>query len=121
VRFFLKKSDRLLKRADFLRLSDTGRKVHTAFFLAIVAPGRTGRSRLGVTVSRKVGGAVARNRIKRLSREYFRQHRQRLKGSLDINLIARRAAGEQGNQAIFAALEDLFGKVSLHSEHRPPD
>jgi ribonuclease P protein component len=120
LRFFLKKKDKILKRSEFIGLSTSGRKIFTDLFIAVVAPGRTGRSRLGVTVSRKVGGAVQRNRIKRLAREYFRLNRHLLEDHLDINLIARKAAGEKANEEILQTLQVLFGKLSRSSEDQLP-
>jgi len=111
--FFFKKADRILKRSEFVELSEIGVKVHTELFLALVAPGRTDRWRMGVTVSRRVGGAVQRNRIKRLVREYFRLHRHLLKGQFDINVIAKPAAADRTNPVVYLALQELFEKVSI--------
>ncbi|AJE04972.1 ribonuclease P [Geobacter pickeringii] len=89
--FSFPKEDRLLRRADFLRLSAAARKLHTPSFLILVAPPAGDRGRIGITVSRKVGTAVIRNRIKRLVREYYRHHKGSFV-SLDVNVIARRGA-----------------------------
>lgn len=117
MRFFLKKADRILKRSEFVGLSSSSsRRVHTDFFIALVAPSQGERSRLGVTVSRKVGGAVQRNRLKRLAREFFRLNRHLLKDRWDINLIARKGASSQPNPVIFRALKDLFEAIARQFE-----
>lgn len=48
------------------------------------------RSRLGITVGRKAGPSVKRNRFKRRVREWFRHHRDQLREPVDIVVIARR-------------------------------
>lgn len=58
-----------------------------------MARGREGGpTRLGLTVSRRVGNAVVRNRVKRRLREWFREARWELSGTWDIVVIARREA-----------------------------
>jgi ribonuclease P protein component len=83
------KKERLLKRGDFVRLSETGRKIHTPHFIILWGPSETGTVRVGITVSRKVGNAVTRNRLKRLLREYYRLHKELFICS-DFNLIVKR-------------------------------
>jgi ribonuclease P protein component len=65
--------DRLRRRADFLRCYRTGRRRSGSLSLLYFASNETGRARLGVTASRKVGNAVVRHRLKRCLREAFRR------------------------------------------------
>ena len=63
---------RIRRRGEFQRVFDGGRRVHGRH-LTIIAVPATGRdSRLGIVASKKLGGAVVRNRAKRLIREMFR-------------------------------------------------
>lgn len=105
------KQDRLTRRPQFLQLSATGKKIVGRHFLAIIATGKTSQTRLGVTVTRKVGPAVQRNRIKRLVREHFRKHRDEITGTWDINIIAKNKAGQASNLDLRHALTDLFIKI----------
>jgi len=70
-------------------------------------------TRLGITVTRKVGNAVVRNRIKRLVREIFRQHRQRLPSGLDIVWVAKQQAGEASFADVLADFEALARRGDL--------
>ncbi len=67
--------------------------------------------RLGLSVSRKVGGAVVRNRWKRLIREAFRLSRTRLPEGIDLVVIPRRG-GEPELTALLESLPRLAGRIS---------
>lgn len=82
---------RLRKRGEFVALQRDGRRATTAHFVIITRP-TNGPCRLGITTSRKVGGAPARNRIRRLVREFFRRHRPRVLPPRDLLVIARPGA-----------------------------
>jgi ribonuclease P protein component len=79
---------RIRRRREFLALSRAGERRQTPHFI-VLARGRSGCARLGVTVSRKVGPAVMRNRIKRRVREVFRRRARRLLPGHDVLVIAR--------------------------------
>jgi ribonuclease P protein component len=108
------KSARLRKRPQFLRLSRSGKKIHTPNFVVICETNGCGETRLGITVSGKVGNAVVRNRIKRFVREVFRRRRYELAQGLDILVIAKKSA----TGVSFTLVENELGK-SL-GNHRSP-
>ena len=114
--FSFTKADRILKHNEFIQLSKFGRKLHQDYFIAIYAPGRFGRCRLGITVTKKVGGAATRNRIKRLVREYFRLNRHLLSCEWDINIISNKEAADISSEKLFASLQYIFKRISSSDE-----
>jgi len=95
----------LRKRFEFRRVRNEGRRVHTASFVIQVAANTQSPSRLGLTVSRKVGPAVRRNRIKRLLREAFRLEREAFPAQADLVFIAK-------DQCRVACLDDVRREIS---------
>ena len=112
MRFFsFTKADRILKRSEYLYLSYNGKKISNNHFIILFCPGQFKRSRLGITVTRKVGKANLRNQIKRFSREYFRLNRHKFKGCWDINLIAKKEAAELTSERMLISLQDVFDRI----------
>jgi ribonuclease P protein component len=107
--FAFTKEVRLRRRSEFLRVQDKGHKLPADCVLALVLPnGRAdGLTRVGLTVSTKVGNAVVRNRIRRCLRELFRARRATLPKGLDMVLIARQSAAEADTARLTRAFERL--------------
>ncbi len=86
---------RIRSRRDFLRVQAKTPRIATPHFVLLLAPhpeSVTAPSRLGIVVTRKIGNAVARNRIKRVCRECFRQNPALLPPGMELVVIARQAA-----------------------------
>lgn len=110
------KSLRLRSRAEFTKVQSKGQKVSVEPLLGLYLPNGLPYSRIGLTVSSKVGNAVVRARVRRYLRECFRKRREKLPVGIDLVLIAR-AGAKEADMAVFtnsfdALAERLMKKVS---------
>jgi ribonuclease P protein component len=82
-------TERLHRRSEFQKVYGRGVKAHGRFMMLTALPNALPFARLGVAATRKLGGAVARNRAKRLIREVFRRSNWPQRG-MDVVVIPRR-------------------------------
>lgn len=110
-------ADRLHRRSEFLRLQRSGARCQTAHF--VMYAGRLAsddRKRMGVTVSKRIGNAVVRNRVKRRIRECYRlELRAMLPEGAALVVIARPGAGGLRYAAISAELAPAARSLSERS------
>ncbi len=108
--FGFSKGERLRKHSEFVNVTRNGQKIHTTHFIVFLTESPEGKTRLGVTVSRRVGKAVKRNRVKRLLREFFRLHKHLLPQGYDVVIIAKPQAGNLDYHQVKKELSQVLCK-----------
>lgn len=116
-RFGFTRESRLRKRREFLRVQQHAQRVYGRRLIFQFQDGRTPVSRLGITVSKKVGNAVVRNRIKRWVREVWRIHPElrpdRASGGVPYDLVvtAKRGVDDFSFHAIEAEMVHVLSRT----------
>jgi ribonuclease P protein component len=113
-------SRRLSRSAEFERVYRRGRSTANRYLVLYTFPNPSSRrARMGLSVSRKVGGAVERNRVKRLLREVFAQAEHELGPEQDIVVVARpeirELAERDGLDGVSAAFGELIDRARLRA------
>lgn len=110
-------TDSLKENRMFRRLYRKGKSAANACFVIYCRPNGTQRSRVGLTVSRKLGGAVQRNRLRRRLREIYRLHEGEFLPGRDIVVVARIRAADASYAELETAYLSLARRMGLcHSE-----
>ena len=106
---------RIKRSVEFRQIQKTGRRIRSRFLVVCFCETSQKTSRFGLTVSRKVGNAVTRNRVKRWLRESIRKNRHDV-SSLDVVFIARPAAARAGQARIESDVLRSFRSMSGSAE-----
>ena len=92
---------------EFRRLYSKGKSCANAYLVVYCRKNRAGRSRIGYTVSNKVGHAVVRNRIRRRLREIYLLHERQIARGYDLVVVSRTADYHQLEAAFLSACAQL--------------
>ena len=103
----------LNRNGMFQRLYSKGTSSSDKNIVVYFLPNRQRKNRLGITVSKKTGTAVLRNRIKRLIKESYRLNEESIKTGYDIVIVARRNIINASYRDIAASLVKLTDKLGI--------
>lgn len=109
----LQRRFRLTKEADFRKLRDRGRSWANPLVVLYALPNEFGVTRVGVSASKRIGGAVTRNRVKRLIKEAFRLRLNAVKQGWDVLFIARQPTAAADFRMVSSAVEEVLRRAGL--------
>jgi len=104
-----RKLQKLRNSQQFRRVYEQGQKFHTPFFSAFILKNDIGEQRIGITVTRKIGCAVIRNRCKRRLREIIRTYQFEGLNSTGFDLVVNVKSGLA--EADYRKLQEAFSRV----------
>lgn len=108
------KSARLTKASEFSKVKREGESCHGRFMvLSVLKNPPSHETKIGLITSRRIGGAVVRNRVRRRLREIARMARPGLRGNLWLVLIARKNAAEAPFQSLQREWLQLARRTSI--------
>lgn len=105
------RAERILKAKDFAVVRKQGKRLPGKGFIIFINANNLGLRRLGLAVGSKVGGAVKRNRIKRLLREFFRLNKEAFPMSADIFISVKPGFSPGGYGELEKEFQDLGFKI----------
>ena len=106
--FRFTEKERITEPQDFRRVMKLGRRQSSRNFILFVQEREKTFHRLGIVVKKETGPAAFRNRMKRYIREFFRQHKHKIKGSYDIILMIKKGCSFDRYQEAEKELRGLF-------------
>jgi ribonuclease P protein component len=110
--------EHIRRRADFEAIYQRGTKVSGRLMTVFVRESTGPRARLGIAATRKIGGAVVRNRAKRLTRELFRSHKPT--AAVDIVVVPRREFLDASYPTLEREFDALLERAARPDRPRRP-
>ena len=107
---------RIRKRSEYQRIQSIGKRFRKDHLIMLYTPSSSSLPRFGITVSRRVGNAVKRNRVKRWIREIIRASNQEWVGAWDVVIIAKPSAVSAGLVALKRDFDGFSSWISRKSQ-----
>ncbi len=109
------KNHKIRKNTEFRAIYRRGKSFSNHLLVLYVHKNRKNLNRIGISVSKKVGKSVTRNRVKRLIKESYRLNNGGLITGYDLVFIARSASSEKNYNEISEAVKHLLKKAGLYN------
>jgi len=110
-------AERIRRRAEFKQVYERGTRIHSRYCTVFILPNEGPVGRLGIAATRKLGGAVQRNRAKRLIREVFR--RNRIAQGFDVVVVPKRELLDASLTVLEADYRTTFERASRRHARSP--
>ncbi|MGM0471160.1 MAG: ribonuclease P protein component [Bacillota bacterium] len=108
------KEERLTKTHQFKRVYNRGQSVaNNLVVLYVLKKGDSKQRRVGFSVSKKIGKAVVRNKVKRRLKEVYRRHKNKLIFGIDLVVIARQGIDQATYGQIKEAMLDIYSRAQV--------
>ncbi len=104
---------RIKKNREFRKVYKKGKKYISSYTVLYVMPNEKDETRIGITVSKKIGNSVTRNRVKRIYREVCRLKEKEMKKGYDLVIVARKRAAEMDFWKGWKDLNNLLSKSKI--------
>ena len=107
--------EKLKKNNDFQKVYNFGKKSYGYYSLIFFIKNNLPYNRCGFVVSKKIGNAVCRNRIKRLFREFYRCNQKNIKQGYDLIFVGKKNAGKEFKVLKYQEMENDLQKIFKRS------
>lgn len=112
-RFILPKVGRLCQNKSFQAVYRSGKSYANKYLVLYVLPNRSANRRIGFAAGKRLGTAVVRNRLKRLLREAYRHHQEKLVTGVDLVVVGRQPLVNAGIDQVVKAFLELCAKAKI--------
>lgn len=109
----MRRESRITSGEDYQKLYRNGKSVANRDLVIFFLKRKDEGLRIGISVSKRIGSAVVRNRTKRLIREAFRQNKDAIKKGYDIVFVARQPIREKSFHDVEKTFIDVLSKAGL--------